>query len=314
MGTGKRRVAAAIALLGALVLLATPASAQAVVTIGPNPLLQRSGVVGEGGARIFTNNVVPAAGLTSAQLTSPIDGVVVRWRVRRGSGGGGMAADTVTLRVLHPTGAVNQFTAVGTSEPHMVPAGSSDPVDVYEYPTRLPIAAGDRVGLGTTVGQATYRNATTASYLVRLSALADGATATFAAGGFPNLYVLVNADVEPDADSDGFGDETQDQCPTDPTTQGVCPDTAVPETTVTKAPKDRTKKRTATFEFISNEPGSTFRCAVDGQALKVPCTSPYRVKVKRGKHTFQVQATDQAGNADGTPATDDWKVKKKRRR
>jgi hypothetical protein len=29
--------------------------------------------------------------------------------------------------------------------------------------------------------------------------------------------------VEPDADHDGFGDETQDQCPTDKTTQGPCP-------------------------------------------------------------------------------------------
>ena len=29
--------------------------------------------------------------------------------------------------------------------------------------------------------------------------------------------------VEPDADGDGYGDETQDQCPTDASTQGPCP-------------------------------------------------------------------------------------------
>ena len=33
----------------------------------------------------------------------------------------------------------------------------------------------------------------------------------------------MNADIEADADKDGFGDETQDQCPTDATTQGPCP-------------------------------------------------------------------------------------------
>jgi hypothetical protein len=35
------------------------------------------------------------------------------------------------------------------------------------------------------------------------------------------------------------------------------------------------------------------------------------VKVKKGKHTFQVRATDAAGNIDPTPASDAWKVKKK---
>ena len=32
----------------------------------------------------------------------------------------------------------------------------------------------------------------------------------------------MNADVEPDADGDGFGDETQDQCPSDKATHGAC--------------------------------------------------------------------------------------------
>jgi hypothetical protein len=94
----------------------------------------------------------------------------------------------------------------------------------------------------------------------------------------------------------------------------VTPDTIAPETTITKAPKNKTKRKRATFEFASSEPGSTFACAVDDQALKVPCTSPYTVKVKKGKHTFQVRATDAGGNVDGSPATDTWKVKKKRKK
>jgi hypothetical protein len=187
-----------------LVALAVPFSASAAVTIGPDPLEQRTGLFG--GARIWTNAMVPGA-----QLASPIDGVVVRWRIRRGSGGGEMVADTVTLRILHPTGVFpNQFTAMGTSEPHMVPGGATDPVDVYEYPTRLPIAAGDRIGLDSTANQVTFRAETNASYLERFTAVADGATASFFPGTFSNRYILVNADVEPDCDQDGFGDETQD--------------------------------------------------------------------------------------------------------
>jgi hypothetical protein len=57
---------------------------------------------------------------------------------------------------------------------------------------------------------------------------------------------------------------------------------------------------------------SGFQCKLDAGAF-VPCTSPYTVRVKKGKHTFQVQAIDQAGNV-GSPATDTWKRKKKRKR
>ena len=38
-----------------------------------------------------------------------------------------------------------------------------------------------------------------------------------------NKELLVQAVVEPDADRDGFGDETQDRCPTNATTAGACP-------------------------------------------------------------------------------------------
>ena len=36
-------------------------------------------------------------------------------------------------------------------------------------------------------------------------------------------YVAINVDVEPDTDGDTFGDETQDLCPTDASTQSACP-------------------------------------------------------------------------------------------
>jgi bacillolysin len=66
---------------------------------------------------------------------------------------------------------------------------------------------------------------------------------------------------------------------------------------------------TATFRFTSSEPGSTFSCSLDGAAF-APCTSPrtYR-RLSARSHTFRSRATDQAGNADPTPATATFRIR-----
>jgi hypothetical protein len=90
-------------------------------------------------------------------------------------------------------------------------------------------------------------------------------------------------------------------------------DSTPPETTIAKGPKDTTKKKTATFIFSSSEPGSTFECRLDGNLGFSPCTSPQKVrKISLGKHTFEVRATDQAGNTEAAAATDQWRVKKRK--
>jgi hypothetical protein len=84
---------------------------------------------------------------------------------------------------------------------------------------------------------------------------------------------------------------------------------------ITNGPKKKTKKKRARFAFTSTEPESTFQCQVDGGRggrAFTPCTSPITVKVKKGKHTFQVVATDASGNSDPTPAAKKWKRKRKR--
>ena len=88
-------------------------------------------------------------------------------------------------------------------------------------------------------------------------------------------------------------------------------DTDPPETTITKAPKKKTKKRKAKFKFTSDEPGSTFQCKLDKKPF-VPCSPPFKRKVNRKKHKFQVAAVDPAGNVDPTPAQRKWRVRKRR--
>jgi Trypsin len=87
------------------------------------------------------------------------------------------------------------------------------------------------------------------------------------------------------------------------------------ETVITKGPKDKTKKKKATFEFTGAEVRAIagFQCSLDGKAF-ASCTSPHKVKVKKGRHTFQVRTVDTAGNVDGTPASDSWKRKKKKKK
>jgi hypothetical protein len=94
-------------------------------------------------------------------------------------------------------------------------------------------------------------------------------------------------------------------------------DKTAPETTITKHPKNKVKtkkkKKKVKYEFTSTEAGSTFECKFDKKDF-APCTSPHKKKVKKGKHKFQVRATDQAGNADQTPDNDKFKVKRKKKK
>src|SRR5206468_1846314 len=58
----------------------------------------------------------------------------------------------------------------------------------------------------------------------------------------------------------------------------------------------------------STEAGSTFQCALDGGGF-APCASPQTYSaLAGGNHTFQVRATDPAGNTDPTPASFTWTV------
>jgi large repetitive protein len=85
-------------------------------------------------------------------------------------------------------------------------------------------------------------------------------------------------------------------------------DVTAPETTISSGPVDPTAATDATFEFSADEGGSTFECSLDG-APYAPCTSPQTYTgLAAGSHTFEVRATDAAGNSDGTPASYTWTV------
>jgi DNA-binding beta-propeller fold protein YncE len=83
-----------------------------------------------------------------------------------------------------------------------------------------------------------------------------------------------------------------------------------PQTTIRKGPKRTTTKRSTRFAFNSSTPGAGFECKLDKDKF-TSCTSPVRIRASLGRHTFQVRATDPAGNADATPARHRWRVLKR---
>jgi hypothetical protein len=303
--------------------LVAAAPAHAVVTIGPKPLPERSGTGQAAGATIFMTKVLPGV-----ELTSPSDGVIVRWRVRRGEGPGVLGADKVSLRVLKSTATLNRYTAAGTSSAHEVPNSTEEPDGkIWVFPTQLPIKAGETIGLGTTAGEFPYSSKIGASFLERINPLADGKTATFDEGFVTDKFIDLNADVEPDCDSDGLGDETQDSSIPQTAACGFVPPPPVagppppapisPDTRIVKGPKKRItthgRRATVSFRFSSEDPAASFECKLDKGKYR-SCSSPqlYLVKATSNlrKHTFSVRARNAAGTVDPTPATRTFKDKR----
>jgi outer membrane protein assembly factor BamB len=78
-------------------------------------------------------------------------------------------------------------------------------------------------------------------------------------------------------------------------------DSAAPETTIDEPASGPAGAGGARFVFSSSEPGSRFRCALDYDPWAA-CASPISYAgLSPGKHVFRVDATDPAGNRDGSP-------------
>ena len=275
-----RRVKTALWIAAAL-CVALPASASGAVTFGSNlgdspivPTLSSS----------FTAalRTLDPGDLAPGGVTAPSGGVITRWRVKKGPG-----AINLGVRVIRGNTSVYQ----GGATPVPAAAGT------YEFATRAPVQTGDAIGVDQVSAGGAPILASGGSFDAWSPLL--GAAETRTPDTTAPLQLLLNADLEPDADRDGFGDETQDQCATDASTQGPCPDTVPPETTITKGAPNKTDKTKVKFKFISSEPDSSFECRLDKANYK-PCTSPFKAKAKskpgKGKkHEISIKATDGGG-------------------
>ncbi len=132
----RRASLAAIAVAGAFAVLATGAQAS-TVTVGsvlPSPFVSAP----FGQVQTQFNTALPEKG---ANLVSPTNGVIVRWRIQGAKGG------PFYLRVLHPSG-TGAYSASGTSGP----ATPSGPGPLHTFTTNMPIRTGDLIGVDPTDG------------------------------------------------------------------------------------------------------------------------------------------------------------------
>lgn len=91
-------------------------------------------------------------------------------------------------------------------------------------------------------------------------------------------------------------------------TFGWTVDTIAPDTTIVSAPAANDTSTSASFTFHSSENGSTFQCRLDGGNY-APCVSGQTYSsLPAGAHTFEVRATDAAGNTDSSPASHAWTI------
>jgi hypothetical protein len=224
------------------------------------------------------------------QYAAPEQGVITSWSHRAAAG-----SPQLKLKVARPAGGDN-FTIVGeTGFQTMAPNA------LNTFPARIPVQAGDVIGFYLLTGGSCFRNANADFVMSGVITPDPQPGATLELFPNPGVQLDVQAVLEPDCDADGLGDESQDSLV----------DCEPPETTITAGPKDKTKKRTATFQFVASEPASGYECSLDAAGF-TPCGSPHEIRVKKGMHRFEVRATDTAGNVDGSPASDDWKVKRKK--
>jgi len=192
--------------LGAVAL--PPAAATASVTIGSNLAAAPNGVAYDDptDTTLSQRNLV-ATHRQPAGVTAPGDGVIVRFAVRRAAGG----SAPVALRVIRPGGDALTSTGAGSSAGANPPGGF---VTSFGVNPGMPIHAGDGIGLDGQSGDlVSYLN--TAPGLGSLNiwespALADGGPSRSPRIESDFYELLLQATIEPDADGDRLGDETQD--------------------------------------------------------------------------------------------------------
>jgi hypothetical protein len=159
----------------------------------------------------------------------PSAGVITSWTF---SVGGVLPPElqvSEKLKVFAPTDVPGQLEVVGESPATTILGG------VTTTPVRIPVQGGDLLGSSLTVLSKGKLEA--GAIFCKTEDPGDevafvpedpptGATVSLSGNetGFQNA---VTVSVEPDADGDGYGDETQDKCPTDASTHEACPAPAV---------------------------------------------------------------------------------------
>jgi hypothetical protein len=261
------------------------------------------------------------AGPPSYVVPSP--GVITAWQHKAAPSGG-------DLRLLVWKGpAVSPLTLAGRSAVETFAGGL-----LQSFPTRVPVSAGDVLGIRvhSTDGACTFFTGAGDAVIGRGGApdIAPGES-MMTTSTLPNQRVNVSATVEPDADGDGYGDESQDNCDTvanpvqadadadglgdacDPVPAAIGPP-GPPNTKIVRVSKRvRAKpgrRGSVKVSFTSTPAGARFECSTDGRPFR-GCSTPLTLRLRAGTHFLQVRAVS-AGGTDPTAAVKKLLVRRAR--
>ncbi len=187
--------------LNVALCLALPASASGAVTLG----------------KTFDPPIGNCDGQTYIQSSSegdqyeaPSDGVITSWSFKAQT-----PAPLLRFKVVRPVG-IDIFSLVGESALTGTIANQ-----LNSFPVRIPAQSGDVIGIYRQGGGACFELTGPDDGVHWLTGDAPSGASLYPDSG-TGARIPVAAQLEPDGDGDGFGDETQDQCPTDASTQGQC--------------------------------------------------------------------------------------------
>jgi hypothetical protein len=230
-------------LLLAAVALALPSSAGAATVFGAD----MAQVPAFTSSDLSITNVVSPGGATDNG--TPVGGILTSVRIKTAGASGDGTIRVLTL-TSHPDATTYNFLNSGPAIPvHIVGTTSH----VTQVLTRRPIAAGQRLGWYTNDGVGEMNEmyhdfANQAQCAFSTLSHTVGTVLDYTTVSCNDNLLLASGTVEADADGDGFGDDTQDLCPSLGSTHGACsaaaptPTPASPITTATPTKKKCKKK------------------------------------------------------------------------
>lgn len=334
-----------MALSAALGLLLLPAASQAATTFGSllknEPTENTCKELGTCTIVSFIHSTEPNGDPTSAG--APVDGVITKFRYLAYAveEPGQITFRVADINLPNPEDKDNALaTAAGTGPTVTVQPTEAPETPINEVAGRVPVKKGQHLAVDITksIGIIYNSNGDKRSY-VFAPPLVEGSGQRGSTQAANELQVA--ATIEPDADGDGFGDETQDQCPSQKSTQGACDNTkpGVSGLKVNGAKISYTLSEAATvsFQLEKKTPGRKVggKCVkqTPKNKTKKPCprfkkigakfngpgkkgantaTLPNGKKLKPGTYRLTMTATDAAGNKTTKKIT--FKVKKKKKK
>jgi hypothetical protein len=223
----RQRIGATIGLLAVFTLL--PAASALATTIGSNLLATPNGGVcpiteAREGTCSFVQEALADDHAAFGGVRASLPGVITAYRVSTGPAAPATVSAKVRIRVLTAGGVSRVYDPTPYEE---LPLGQPG---VHEFPARLSIGrereylvldtAVTGRGGGEAAAPLAYRASRAGSVWKWVPALSERLVPQSESEG--DLELLFNATIERDRDRDGYGDRTQDACPSDPASHVRC--------------------------------------------------------------------------------------------